>query len=78
VGGKLVVSFSPPAALRNVPGTKHGFTFYETDDVRRLLEDAGFGAIEMIPGSGPRGAFICAIATKESAGAAQFGERSEP
>ena len=64
-GGRLeIIDFSPPAALKKLPVTKHGFAFYEPDDVRSLLEDAGFGDIEMVPGSGPRGAFICAIGTK--------------
>jgi arsenite methyltransferase len=64
-GGRLVVSFSPAAALKKLPVTKHGFTLYEPDDMRRLLGDAGFGGIEMIPGSGPRGHFLCAVATKQ-------------
>ena len=34
--------------------------------MRRLLEDAGFGGIEMVPGPGPRGDFICAIGTKSA------------
>ena len=70
VGGRLVVSFSPPAAIEKLPGTKHGFTLREPVEVRRLLEEAGFGGIEMVPGSGPRGEFICAIATKDEAAVA--------
>jgi arsenite methyltransferase len=70
VGGRLVVGFSPPAALQKLPVTKHGFSLYEPDHIRRLLEDAGFGSIEMIPGSGPRGAFICVIGTKHGVSAA--------
>lgn len=63
-GGRLVVGFSPPAAIQRLPVTKHGFTLYEPDQIRCLLEEAGFGSIEMIRGSGPRGEFICAIGTK--------------
>ena len=49
--------------------TEHGFTLYEPDDLRRLLENAGFRGIEMIPGHGPRGDFLCATGTKRAAGA---------
>ena len=52
--------------MRKMPRrlTEHGFTLFEPEDVRRLLEDAGFGGIEMAPGHGPRGDFVCAIGTK--------------
>ncbi len=65
-GGRLVVAFSPAEAMRKMPRrlTEHGFTLYEPDEMRRLLEDAGFGGIEMVPGHGPRGDFVCAIGTK--------------
>ena len=65
-GGRLVVGFSPAAVMRKMPQrlTEHGFTLYEPDDLRRLLEAAGFGGIEMVPGRGPRGDFLCAVATK--------------
>ena len=43
-GGRLVVSFSPPAAIEKLPGTKHGFTLREPEEVARLLEEAGFGS----------------------------------
>ena len=65
-GGRLVIGFSPAAAMRRMPKrlTEHGFTLFEPDDMRRLLEDAGFDGIEMIPGHGPRGDFFCATGTK--------------
>ena len=66
-GGRLVVSFSIPTAIKGLPFTKYGFTLYEPDRIRGLLEDAGFGAIRMVPGSGKRGEFMCAIATKRGA-----------
>ena len=67
-GGRLVIGFSPAAAMRKMPRrlTEHGFTLFEPEDVRRLLEDAGFGGIEMAPGHGPRGDFVCAIGTKST------------
>jgi SAM-dependent methyltransferase len=54
-GGRLVVGFGPPAAIRRLPVTKHGFTLYQPDQIRSLLEDAGFGIHEIVQGSGPRG-----------------------
>ena len=67
-GGTLVLAFSPAEAMRKMPKrlTEHGFTLYEPDAMRRLLEDAGFGGIEMVPGHGPRGDFVCAIGTKSA------------
>jgi hypothetical protein len=65
-GGTLAIGFSPAEAMRKMPKrlTEHGFTLFEPDEMRRLLQVAGFGGIEMVPGSGPRGEFICAVATK--------------
>jgi ubiquinone/menaquinone biosynthesis C-methylase UbiE len=63
-GGRLVVGFSVPAAIRRLPFTRHGFTLYEPDHLRHLLEDSGFGDIRMVPGTGRRGDYMCAIATK--------------
>jgi ubiquinone/menaquinone biosynthesis C-methylase UbiE len=67
-GGRLVIGFSPAEAMRKMPKrlTGHGFTLFEPEDMRRLLEDAGFGGIEMVPGHGPRGDFVCAIGTKSA------------
>lgn len=71
--GGVVVFFrhSRRATMQTLAVTKHGFTFHEPDQILCLLEDAGFDSIEMIPGSGPRGAFICAIATKPGPSAVQ-------
>jgi arsenite methyltransferase len=67
-GGRLVIGFSPAAAMRKMPRrlTEHGFTLYEPEDMHRLFENAGFGSIEMAPGHGPRGDFLCAIGTKSA------------
>lgn len=69
-GGRLVVSFSIPAAIQGLPFTKHGFTLYEPEQMHGMLEDAGFGDIRMVPGSGRRGDYMCAIAAKQGSGAA--------
>lgn len=64
--GRLAVSFSIPAAIEGLPFTRHGFTLYEPDRMRGLLEDAGFTDIRMVPGFGRRGDYMCAIATKRA------------
>lgn len=40
-GGRLVVCFNPPMTLEKLPYTKNGFSFYEPDQVQRLLEKVG-------------------------------------
>ena len=69
-GGRLAVSFSIPAAIQRLPFTRHGFTLYEPTRVRGLLEDAGFGNIRMVPGTGRRGDYMCVIATKQDSSVA--------
>jgi ubiquinone/menaquinone biosynthesis C-methylase UbiE len=63
-GGLLVISFSPRAALEKMPFTRHGFRYYEPDEVRALLDEAGFAGVQLVPGRGPRGPFVCACAVK--------------
>jgi hypothetical protein len=63
-GGRLVVGFSPRSALEKLSFTRHGFRYYEPEDVRVLLEESGFTDIELTPGHGPRGEFVCATAIK--------------
>jgi ubiquinone/menaquinone biosynthesis C-methylase UbiE len=63
-GGRLVVGFSPRAALEKMSFTKHGFRYYEPEDVRSLLDEAGFAEVELVPGHGPRDEFICACGVK--------------
>ena len=62
-GGRLVVSFNPPATAGKLPYTKHGFVLYEPDEVRGLLRDAGFGDVEVVAGSSGLGEFCCAVGT---------------
>jgi SAM-dependent methyltransferase len=69
VGGKLVVGFIPRTTLRKFPFTRYGFTHYDPDQIRRLLEDAGFRRIEMVSGADRRGEFICAMGTKHGVSA---------
>jgi ubiquinone/menaquinone biosynthesis C-methylase UbiE len=59
-GGRLVVTFNPPATAGKLPYTKHGFVLYEPDQVRGLLQDAGFRDVEIVAGSSGLGDFFCA------------------
>jgi ubiquinone/menaquinone biosynthesis C-methylase UbiE len=62
-GGRLALSFSPRSFMKDLPVAKHGFTLYEPDQVRQLLENAGFNVIEMIPVPGAHDRDICAVGT---------------
>jgi ubiquinone/menaquinone biosynthesis C-methylase UbiE len=63
-GGRLVVSFSPGEELQKFPFARHGFTYYEPEDVRALLGEAGFEGVELTPGRDVRGRFYCAGGVK--------------
>jgi arsenite methyltransferase len=60
-GGRLALTFSPRSFMKDLPVTKHGFTLYDPDDVRQLLERAGFTDIELIPVPGAHDKDICAV-----------------
>lgn len=62
-GGRLAVTFNPPATARKLPYTKHGFALYEPEQVRALLADAGFRDVELVGGTTRLGEFCCAVAT---------------
>jgi ubiquinone/menaquinone biosynthesis C-methylase UbiE len=62
-GGRLVVSFNPPATAGKLPYTKYGFTLYEAEQVRALLQQADFRDVEVVAGSSGLGEFVCAAAT---------------
>ncbi len=67
--GSLAVGFSPRAVMQKLPVTRHGFTLYEPNEIGRLLEAAGFGDVEILPGPDPRAEFLCAVGTKHGGGA---------
>ena len=60
-GGRLVVSFNPPATAGKLPYTKHGFALYEPDRVRTLMREAGFRDLDVVGGSSGLGEFFCAV-----------------
>ena len=62
-GGRLVVCFNPRVTLQKVPFTKYGFSFYEPEQVQRLLENVGFANVQMVSGSSRLGEFLCAVGT---------------
>ena len=59
-GGRLAIAFEPPEELRKWPGHRFGFRLFEKDEVRRLMEVAGFSRIRCAEGQGRRpDRFIC-------------------
>lgn len=68
-GGKLVVAFSPKATMQHVPVAREVFTLYDPEQLEVLLEGAGFSGVTMVPGAGPLGDFVCAVAAKRPGGA---------
>ena len=63
-GGRLVVTFNPPATAGKLPYTRHGFTLYEAEQVGTLLVDAGFRDVALAAGTTRLGDFFAAAGTK--------------
>jgi SAM-dependent methyltransferase len=63
-GGRLVVAFSPRETMQDVAVARHGFTLHDAEQVAAMMRDAGYRSVRMVPGVGPRGEFICAVAAK--------------
>jgi arsenite methyltransferase len=63
-GGRLVVGFSPPAALVRIPITRSGFRFFEVADVERFLSQAGFTPVSTIDVTESRAEFLCTVAVR--------------
>src|SRR5262245_43123873 len=60
-GGRLVVSFNPPATAEKLPYTKHGFALHEPDRVAALMCEAGFRDLDVVGGSSGLGDFCCVV-----------------
>ena len=59
-GGRLAIAFEPPEELRKWPGHRHGFRLFEEAELRALMEEAGFAAIERAEGRGRKpDRFVC-------------------
>ena len=64
-GGLLAIAFEPPEELAKWPGSRFGFRAFSEDEVRRLIEDAGFGEIRAAWGSGRKpDRFLCLTARR--------------
>ena len=60
-GGRLVLVFEPADELRKWPGHRFGFRLFETAEVKRLMEQAGFGPVDECWGTGRRPARFCCL-----------------
>jgi ubiquinone/menaquinone biosynthesis C-methylase UbiE len=63
-GGRLVVSFSSKETAEKLPYTRHGFTLYEAEEVRALLQAAGFRDVRIEKEAKGRFVFFCAVAVR--------------
>ena len=50
--------------MRRLPFTKHGFSIYETDEIEKLLGQAGFTGIRSERYEDGRLGYVCALAHK--------------
>ena len=60
-GGRLVLVFEPAAELRKWPGHRFGFRLFEAEEVKALMEQAGFGEIDECWGTGRKPARYCCL-----------------
>ncbi len=59
-GGRLVLCFQTPEAVRNWPGHRHGFIAYDEGEVAAFMRAAGFRLLGSKAGSDRHvGAFVC-------------------
>jgi len=64
-GGLLAIAFEPPEELAKWPGSRFGFRAFSEDELKRLLEGAGFGDIRAAWGSGRKpDRFLCLTARR--------------
>jgi len=63
-GGRLVIGIRPAEVMRRLPFTKHGFSIYETDEIEKLLGQAGFTGIRSERYEDGRLGYVCALAHK--------------
>jgi ubiquinone/menaquinone biosynthesis C-methylase UbiE len=60
-GGRLVLCFEPPEELRKWSGHRFGFRLLEVEDVRALMEGAGFGRTRVAWGRGRKPDRFCCL-----------------
>jgi SAM-dependent methyltransferase len=65
--GILVLGFDDKAEMSKWPGHRYGFTMYDVDEVRAVLDSIGFFKIEVVSGKTKTwGLFHCIHARKKS------------
>ena len=67
-GGRLVVVFEPPEALRRWPGHVHGFHLWEVEQVIEAAERAGLRLEERREGAGFKPDFFVGLRFRKGAG----------
>ena len=63
--GRIVLGFRTKQQLERQSFSKHGFTLYEMQDVKELLNIAGFSEVEIVSKPSNKLESYCAIATKK-------------
>ncbi len=64
-GGLLAIAFEPPEELAKWPGARHGFRMWREEEVRALMEGAGFGGLRTAWGTGRKpDRFLCLTGTR--------------
>ncbi len=63
-GGRFVLCFRPPEAMRKLDFTQHGFTLYNREVLAEFLDDAGFTRVHSVAGHDAHLAFVCMIGYK--------------
>jgi len=59
--GRLVLCFELPEELRKWPGHRFGFRLFEVEEVKALMEQAGFGRVRTTWGSGRKPDRFCCL-----------------
>ncbi len=60
-GGRIIIAFEPPEALRKWPGHRFGFRVWEIDEVRQLMEQVGLDDIRAAEGAGRASDRFCCL-----------------
>jgi ubiquinone/menaquinone biosynthesis C-methylase UbiE len=63
-GGLLVLCFTAKHCLEGREFSRHGVALYETEEVHRLVEAAGFGEIRLTPAADKHREFVCLTGRK--------------
>ena len=64
-GGRLVLSFRPARAMRELQFTRHGFTLYDSGILQDLLKRAGFIQTQVHEGNDGHLDYVCLLAIRD-------------